>query len=56
MRRSPPPAVIIGRSVTIRGPLGVAVNIDTGSVTGPGRPLPPISPAHAVRATSPRSR
>jgi hypothetical protein len=45
MQMRPPPP-IIGRNVTVRGPRGIAVNIDTGHVTGPGKPLPPIPAAH----------
>lgn len=50
MRLSKPSPVIIGRNVTIRGLLGLAVNIDTGSVTGPGRPLPPLAAPPIRRA------
>lgn len=51
MRRAKPPAVtIVGRSVTIRGPLGVAVNLDSGIATGPGRPLPPLAARPIRRA------
>lgn len=50
MRLSGPPPIIIGRNVVIRGPLGVAVNVDTGSRTPGGRALPPIAAAPEPRA------
>lgn len=50
MRLSGPPPLIIGRNVVIRGPLGVAVNIDTGTRTPGARPLPAITRTPKVRA------